>query len=50
MCHLYAYTCGFISKEDVKDIPLIGKVAKQIHCLFVRREDAENRHLIVNHF
>jgi 1-acyl-sn-glycerol-3-phosphate acyltransferase len=47
MCHLHGYVCGFISKDDVKNIPLIGKVAQQIHCLFVKREDAQNRTLIV---
>jgi 1-acyl-sn-glycerol-3-phosphate acyltransferase len=50
ICHLSKYSCGFIAKADVADLPLVGIIAKQIGCLFVKREDAENRNIIVNHF
>jgi 1-acyl-sn-glycerol-3-phosphate acyltransferase len=48
--HLYFYAPGFVSKAAVRTFPLIGKIAQQINCLFVKRESEENRHLIVIYF
>ncbi len=41
------YACGIVSKAEVRNIPLIGKVAEQIKCLFVKRENEQNRHVVV---
>lgn len=39
---------GFIAKAEMENVPLIGRVAKQIDCLFVKREDSSNRNEIVS--
>ena len=45
--YLHRFAPGFIAKNDVKNIPLVGKVAEQIECLFVDRDDANNRNATV---
>ena len=34
---------GFLSKEEIKDVPLVGTIARGINCLFVKRENQEDR-------
>ena len=34
---------GFLSKEETKDVPLVGTIARGINCLFVKRENQEDR-------
>ena len=36
-------SCGFIAKDETKDVPLVGTIAKGINCLFVKRESEEDR-------
>ena len=38
--------CGFLAKEDTKDYCLVGTIAKGINCLFVNRENKEDRERI----
>lgn len=44
---LYQFKPGFISKEDVKGVPIVGLIAKQIGSLFVSRSDEASRNVIV---
>ena len=39
---------GFISKTDVKSVPLFGSIAVSLQSLFVDRKNEENRQLILN--
>ena len=39
---------GFISKSDVKKVPLFGSIAISLQSLFVDRANEENRQLILN--
>src|SRR5947209_558017 len=50
LMYMNKYACGFISKQEVATFPLIGIIAKEIGCLFVSRENSENRHLIVIYY
>jgi len=43
---LYHYTPGFISKESVADLWLIGFIAKAIDSLFINRKDTNSRQII----
>ena len=45
--YLFKYTPGFISKESVKDLHLIGFIAQAIDSLFINRTDHNSRHIIV---
>jgi 1-acyl-sn-glycerol-3-phosphate acyltransferase len=47
MCYLHHIQCGFIAKDEVARIPIIGIIAQQMGGMFVKRDDAENRNLIV---
>ena len=38
--------CGFLAKEDTKDYCLVVTIAKGINCLFVNRENKEDRERI----
>ena len=38
--------CGFLAKEEAKDYLLVGTIAKGINCLFVKRENKEDRERI----
>ena len=40
------HSCGFLSKEETKDIFLVGIISKGINCLFVKRESKEDRERI----
>ena len=40
------HSCGFLSKEETKDIFLVGTISKGINCLFVKRESKEDRERI----
>ena len=37
---------GFLAKDDVQNVPFIGTIAKGINCLFVQRENKEDRERI----
>jgi hypothetical protein len=45
--YLQIYSPGFISKESVKNFPLIGTIASTIDCLFIDRTNSENRSYVV---
>ena len=36
-------SAGFLSKEETKNVPLVGTIATGINCLFVKRESEEDR-------
>ena len=38
--------CGFLSKEETKDVFLVGTISKGLNCLFVKRESKEDRERI----
>jgi lysophosphatidylcholine acyltransferase/lyso-PAF acetyltransferase len=40
------HKCGFLSKEETKDIFLVGTISKGLNCLFVKRENKEDRERI----
>jgi 1-acyl-sn-glycerol-3-phosphate acyltransferase len=44
--NMYLHSCGFLSKEETKDIFLVGTISKGINCLFVKRESKEDRERI----
>ena len=37
------YQCGFIAKKAIKNYYFIGQIATQIGCLFVDRENNEEK-------
>ena len=37
------HSAGFMAKFEVQDYPLVGVIAKGINCLFVKRENEEDR-------
>ena len=37
------HSAGFMAKYDTQDYPLVGVIAKGINCLFVKRENEEDR-------
>ena len=39
-------SAGFLAKDDVQNVPFIGTIAKGINCLFVKRENKEDRERI----
>ena len=39
-------SCGFMAKDETKDVPLVGIIAKGINCLFVKRESEADRERI----
>ena len=39
-------SCGFMAKDETKDVPLVGIIAKAINCLFVKRESESDRERI----
>ena len=45
---LYLHQPGFIAKKMVKDYPFFGSVARGIHCLFVNRENENERKKIMD--
>jgi len=46
MMNMAIHSCGFLSKEETKDIFLVGTISKGINCLFVKRENKEDRERI----
>jgi lysophosphatidylcholine acyltransferase/lyso-PAF acetyltransferase len=36
-------SAGFLSKDETKKVPFVGTIAKGINCLFVKRENAQDR-------
>lgn len=36
-------SAGFLSKDETKDVPFVGTIAKGINCLFVKRENENDR-------
>jgi 1-acyl-sn-glycerol-3-phosphate acyltransferase len=42
------YGCGFISKIEVKNIPIFGKIAKGLQSIFVDRSDHNSRKNVLN--
>jgi len=46
MMNMSIHSCGFLSKEETKDIFLVGTISKGINCLFVKRENKEDRERI----
>ena len=39
-------SCGFLSKEETKNVFLVGTISKGLNCLFVKRESKEDREKI----
>ena len=39
-------SCGFMAKDETKNVPFVGTIAKGINCLFVKRESEEDRERI----
>ena len=37
------YGCGFISKEEVKNLPIFGPIAKGLNSVFVNRNNTESK-------
>ena len=37
------HSCGFMAKDETKNYPFVGQLAKGINCLFVKRENKEDR-------
>ena len=46
MMNMAIHSCGFLSKEETKNIFLVGIISKGINCLFVKRENKEDRERI----
>ena len=46
MMNMSIHSCGFLSKEETKDIFLVGIISQGINCLFVKRENKEDRERI----
>ena len=45
--YLFKFTPGFISKDSVKKMLLVGFIAQAIDSLFIDRKDQNSKHLIV---
>ena len=46
MMNMAIHSCGFLSKEETKNVFLVGTISKGINCLFVKRENKEDRERI----
>ena len=40
---MHVHSCGFMVKDDTKNYPFVGELAKGINCLFAKRESSEDR-------
>ena len=40
------HSCGFMAKNETQNYPFVGQLAKGINCLFVKRENKEDREKI----
>ena len=44
--NMCVHSCGFMAKDETKKYPFVGKLAQGISCLFVKRENKEDREKI----
>ncbi len=42
------HSCGFMAKHETQNYPFVGDLAKGINCLFVKRENQEDRAKVFN--
>ena len=42
------HSCGFLAKEETKNYFMVGTISKGLNCLFVKRENKEDRERIFN--
>ena len=46
--NMSVHSCGFMAKDETKDYPFVGPIAKGINCLFVKRESESDRAKILS--